>query len=140
MKEKNRMSNTIKKSSLFMIFTLAFTAALLSACSSSQVSPESVVAEYLSAMAVQDSDAMVALSTANWETSALIDADSLTNVSSTIKDLDCTTIQSDAETADVVCNGELVLTYNDEDRSIDLSAFTYHLLKVNNAWLIDARS
>ncbi len=86
MKEKNRMSNTIKKSSLFMIiFTLAFTAALLSACNSSQVSPESVVAEYLSAMAVQDSDAMVALSTANWETSALIDADSLTNVSSTIK-------------------------------------------------------
>ena len=134
------MFNQIKRTSTFTIIASITLTLLLSACSSSQTSPESVVAEYLSAMAVSDADSMVALSTADWEINALIDADSLTNVSTELKDLQCKTTQSDAETADVVCNGELVLTYNDEDRAIELNSFTYHLVKVNNAWLIDSRS
>ena len=134
------MFNQIKRTGTFTIIASIAMVMLFSACSSSQSAPESVVAEYLSAMAVQDSDSMVALSTANWETNALIDADSLTNVSTELQGLECKTIHSDSETADVVCSGQLVLTYNDEDRVIELNSFTYHLVKVNNAWLIDSRS
>ena len=134
------MFNQIKRTGTFTIIASIAMVMLFSACSSSQSAPESVVAEYLSAMAVQDSDSMVALSTANWETNALIDADSLTNVSTELQGLECKTIHSDSETADVVCSGQLVLTYNDEDRAIELNSFTYHLVKVNNDWLIDSRS
>lgn len=134
------MFNQIKRTGTFTIIASIAMVMLFSACSSSQSAPESVVAEYLSAMAVQDSDSMVALSTANWETNALIDADSLTNVSTELQGLECKTIHSDSESADVVCSGQLVLTYNDEDRAIELNSFTYHLVKVNNAWLIDSRS
>lgn len=136
----NIMFNLNKKTRKITIIAAIAMVMLFSACSSSQSAPESVVAEYLSAMAVQDSDTMVALSTANWETNALIDADSLTNVSTELQGLECKVITSDSTSADVVCNGQLQLTYNDEVRAIELNSFTYHLVKVNNAWLIDLRS
>ena len=134
------MSNLFERSKKITIVASIALALMITACSSSQGAPESVVAEYLSAMAVQDSDTMVALSTANWETNALIDADSLTNVSTELQGLECEVITSDSASADVVCNGQLQLTYNDEVRAIELNSFTYHLVKVNDAWLIDSRS
>ncbi len=108
----------------------------LSACASAPDAPAQAVQSYLEALAAKDFDRVVNLSCAEWEEGATVEVDSLEAVTARLEDVVCRSVGAEGSYTLVDCSGSLVLSYNGEDRSLDLSRRTYRVVQQGGLWLM----
>ncbi len=120
-----------------LIFLLVFTSLLLAACASNnENAPVQAVENYLNALVEKDANRLTTLSCGEWEDDALLELDSFQAVTARLEGLACEQTGTDGETALVLCNGNIVATYNDEDQQLDLSVRTYQVVQEGGEWLV----
>jgi hypothetical protein len=115
---------------------ISFSVFLLAACGGSSDAPAAVVENYVQALADGDADKMAQLSCADWEDDARLSADSFIAVETTLNDVSCKTTSTEGDTARVDCTGSIGVSYNGEDRSVDLAGHTYSVTKQGGDWLV----
>lgn len=117
---------------------LGILAVLLSACGSAASSDPAAraVETYLQMLVVKDSNRLASLSCAAWESTAIMELDSLQAVETRLEGLACRTTGADGGTTLVTCDGTIVATYDTEDQELDLSVRTYHVVKEGGEYLV----
>jgi ABC-type phosphate/phosphonate transport system substrate-binding protein len=122
---------------IFIVLLVAITAALITACSSSNSdAPAQAVEAYLNALVAKDENLLPTLVCGDWEDDALIELDSFQAVEVRLDNAACTQTGSDGDTALVDCTGNIIATYNDEDQELDLSVRTYQVVQQGGDWLV----
>jgi hypothetical protein len=111
---------------------------LLSACSSSANSTgaKDAVEAYINAIAKNDANSLSTLSCAAWEPQAQTELDSFQAVTITLNGVACQQTGTDGDKALVACKGKMILSYNNENQELDLSARTYQVVKQGGNWLV----
>lgn len=121
---------------LILILALTLTAILLAACASNTDAPAQAVQNYLNALVDKEADKLPSLVCGEWEEDALIELDSFQAVTARLEDVSCSQTGTDGETALVLCTGNIVATYNNEDQKLDLSTRTYQVIEQGGDWLV----
>lgn len=121
---------------LILILALTLTAILLAACASNTDVPAQAVQNYLNALVDKEADKLPSLVCGEWEEDALIELDSFQAVTARLEDVSCSQTGTDGETALVLCTGNIVATYNNEDQKLDLSTRTYQVIEQGGDWLV----
>ena len=117
---------------LIVFFTLA-----ISACAANNDNaPARAVEDYLNALVEKDASRLTTLSCGDWEDDALLELDSFQAVTARLEGLACEQTGTDGDTALVLCNGNIVATYNEEDQQLDLSVRTYQVVQEGGEWLV----
>ena len=120
-----------------LIFLIVFTSLLLPACvSNNEDAPVQTVENYLNALIEKDENRLTTLSCGEWEDHALLELDSFQAVTARLDGLACEQTGTDGDTALVLCNGNIVATYNGEDQQLDLSVRTYQVVQESGEWLV----
>ncbi|HUE99827.1 MAG TPA: hypothetical protein VMN99_11270 [Anaerolineales bacterium] len=123
------------KFSLILVTIIA--ALFLAACASNnEDAPARAVDDYLNALVAKDADRLSTLSCGEWEDDALLELDSFQAVTARLEGVACEQTGTDGDTVLVLCNGNIVATYNDEDQELDLSVRTYQVLQEGGEWLV----
>jgi outer membrane lipoprotein-sorting protein len=121
----------------FLILLIVFTTLIVSACAASNANaPVQAVEDYLNALVEKDADRLTTLSCSEWEQDALLELDSFQAVTARLEGLACEQTGTDGDTALVLCNGNIVATYNEEDQQLDLSVRTYQVVQEGGEWLV----
>jgi hypothetical protein len=121
----------------FLVLVLVFTTLVLTACASNnENAPVQAVENYLTALVEKDADRLTTLTCGEWEDDALLELDSFQAVTARLEGLACEQTGTDGETALVLCNGNIVATYNNEDQQLDLSVRTYQVMQEGGEWLV----
>ncbi|MGB8981428.1 MAG: hypothetical protein WCC12_06105 [Anaerolineales bacterium] len=122
---------------LFLIVPVMVLLALsLTACGSNADAPAKAVEDYLTALVAKDANRLSTLSCGEWEDNALLELDSFQAVSARLEGLACEQTGTDGDTALVLCTGNIVATYNNEDQDLDLSVRTYQVVQTGGEWLV----
>ena len=109
----------------------------LTACIGKSADPASkAVEDYLNALVAKDSTKLSALSCASWESSALLELDSLQAVKTRLDGVSCKTSGTTGGTSQVNCQGRIMATYNGEDQALDISARTYQVVQQGGNYLV----
>lgn len=124
----------LRKTALTLIVILA--GIVLAACASSTDAPAQAVQNYLNALVNKEADKLPTLVCGEWEEDALIELDSFQAVTARLEDVACSQTGTDGETALVLCTGNIVATYNNEDQQLDLSTRTYQVIEQGGDWLV----
>lgn len=119
----------------FLPVLLALTTLGLAACGSTDA-PAQAVEDYLGALVAEDFDRVVNLSCAEFEAEAIAEVDSLEAVSARLENAGCQSAGEDGDYTLVTCSGSIVMTYNGEDRPIDLGRRTYRTIQDGGVWLM----
>lgn len=120
-----------------ILFGLLLVAVFLTACASNNAdAPAQAVENYLNALVAKDADRLSTLSCGEWEDDALLELDSFQAVTARLEGLTCEQTGTDGDTALVLCNGNIIATYNDEDQELDLSVRTYQVVEEGGEWLV----
>ncbi|MCC6300076.1 MAG: hypothetical protein IT314_12315 [Anaerolineales bacterium] len=110
---------------------------LLTACASSNSdAPAKAVEDYLNALVAKDANKLPTLVCAEWEEDALIELDSFQAVTASLENVSCAQSGTDGDTALVLCTGNIVASYNNEDQRLDLSVRTYQVIEEGGDWLV----
>lgn len=109
---------------------------LLSACGASGSGAADAVEGYINALNAKDEARLVSLSCAAWESDAMIELDSLELVATTLEGFSCRQSGTDGDTVLVDCEGKLIMSYQNEDQELDLSARTYEVIQQGGDWLV----
>ncbi len=115
---------------------LAILMMIVSACGSGSDRAARAVEDYLNALVNKEGEALSALSCADWESSALLELDSLQAVETRLDGLACTVAGTDGDTTLVSCQGKIIATYNDEDQELDISVRTYQVVEQGGESLV----
>ena len=121
---------------LILLIALALAGIVLMACSSSTDAPAQAVENYLNALVNKEADKLPTLVCGEWEEDALIELDSFQAVTARLENVACSQTGADGEAALVLCTGNIVATYNDEDQKLDLSVRTYQVVEQGGDWLV----
>lgn len=121
---------------LILPLTLILAGILLSACASNADAPAQAVQNYLTALVNKEADKLPTLVCGDWEEDALIELDSFQAVTARLEDVACSQTGTDGDTALVLCTGNIVATYNNEDQKLDLSTRTYQVIEQGGDWLV----
>lgn len=121
---------------LILLIALALAGIVFTACSSNTDAPAQAVENYLNALVNKEADKLPTLVCGEWEEDALIELDSFQAVTARLEDAACSQTGADGETALVLCTGNIVATYNDEDQKLDLSVRTYQVVEQGGDWLV----
>lgn len=121
---------------LILLIALALAGIVLTACSSNTDAPAQAVQNYLNALVNKEADKLPTLVCGEWEEDALIELDSFQAVTARLEDAACSQTGTDGDTALVLCTGNIVATYNDEDQKLDLSVRTYQVVEQGGDWLV----
>ena len=121
---------------LFLISILILAGIILAACTSNTDAPAQAVENYLNALVNKEADKLPTLVCGNWEEDALIELDSFQAVTARLEDVSCSQTGTDGETSLVLCTGNIVATYNNEDQKLDLSTRTYQVIEQGGDWLV----
>ncbi len=119
---------------LFLL--MCFSATILSACGKAADPAAKAVVDYLTALVNKDANAISTLSCADWESNAQLELDSLQAVSTRLEGLSCSVTAVEGSTSQVVCQGKILATYNNEDQQFDLSVRTYQVLHQGGDYLV----
>ena len=120
-----------------LILFIVFTTLAVSACASNNDNaPVQAVEAYLNALVEKDANRLTTLACGEWEEEALLELDSFQAVSARLEGLACEQTGTDGDTALVLCNGNIVATYNNEDQQLDLSVRTYQVVQEGGEWLV----
>ena len=109
---------------------------ILSACAPDTDAPVKAVENYLNALVNKEADKLPTLVCGEWEEDALIELDSFQAVTATLENVSCTQTDTDEGVALVLCNGNIVASYNGEDQKLDLSTRTYQVVEQGGDWLV----
>ena len=121
---------------VFLLLFMLFTTLGLSACGSNADAPARVVEDYLEALVAKDADRLTTLSCGEWEDDALLELDSFQAVEARLEGMACEQTGTEGDTALVLCQGNIVATYDAEDQDIDLSVRTYQVVQEGGEWLV----
>ena len=121
---------------LILILSILFTTIIFAACASNTDAPVKAVENYLNALVNKEADKLPTLVCGDWEEDALIELDSFQAVTARLEDLSCSQTGTDGDTTLVLCTGNIVATYNDEDQQLDLSTRTYQVVQQSGDWLV----
>jgi len=124
----------LRKLTFILLITLI--AIPLAACASNTDVPAKAVENYLNALVNKEADKLPTLVCGDWEEDALIELDSFQAVTAKLENLSCAQTGTDGDTSLVVCNGNIVATYNNEDQKLDLSVRTYQVVEQGGDWLV----
>jgi hypothetical protein len=125
------------RKSAFGMILLCVSALLFSACGGKSGDPAAKAVEnYLTALVNKDSTRLSALSCADWESSAMLELDSLQAVKTRLEGMTCSTSGTDGSTSQVDCQGKILATYNGEDQALDLSARAYQVVQQGGEYLV----
>jgi len=120
-----------------LVILLSMLGLTLTACGSQVTDPASkAVVDYLNALVAKDSTKLSALSCASWESSALLELDSLQAVKTRLDGVSCKTSGTTNGTSQVNCQGRILATYNGEDQTLDISARTYQVVQQGGDYLV----
>ena len=120
-----------------LILLIVFTTLAVSACASNNDNaPVQAVEDYLNALVEKDANRLTTLSCGEWEEDALLELDSFQAVTARLEGVACEQTGTDGDTALVLCNGNIVATYNNEDQQLDLSVRTYQVVQEGGEWLV----
>jgi len=126
----------VRKFSL-IVLTVIVAALVWTACSAgNQDAPAKAVEDYLNALVAKDADRLSTLSCGEWEDDALLELDSFQAVIARLEGVACEQTGTDGDTALVLCKGNIVATYNNEDQELDLSVRTYQVVQEGGEWLV----
>lgn len=124
----------MRKLILLAFLTASF---LLTSCGSSSTdAPAKAVENYLNALVAKDADRLPTLVCGEWEEDALIELDSFQAVTASLENVSCAQTGTDGDIALVLCTGNIVASYNDEDQRLDLSVRTYQVIEEGGDWLV----
>ena len=118
------------------ILLVALLSLLLSACGITPDPAAKAVEDYLTALVNKDPTHLSALSCADWESSSQLELDSLQAVSTKLKGLSCSVTGKNGNTSEVICQGSIVTTYNNDNQQLDLSARTYRVTQQGGDFLV----
>ena len=121
---------------LILILTFMLASIILAACAPNTDAPAQAVQNYLNALVNKDADVLPTLVCGDWEEDALIELDSFQAVTASLENVSCSQTGADVETALVVCTGNIVLSYDNENQLIDLSVRTYQVIEQSGDWLV----
>ena len=122
---------------LILLSFMIIAALALAACSASNAdAPAKAVENYLTALVAKDANRLPTLVCGDWEADALIELDSFQAVTARLENLSCSQTGTDGETALVLCKGNIVATYNNEDQALDLSGRTFQVTQEGDEWLV----
>ncbi len=121
---------------LILILSLVLATIILAACASNTDAPVKAVENYLYALVNKEADKLPTLVCGDWEEEALIELDSFQAVTARLEDLSCSQTGTDGDTTLVLCTGNIVATYNDEDQQLDLSTRTYQVVQQSGDWFV----
>jgi hypothetical protein len=121
---------------IILILSLILAGIILAACASDTDAPAQAVENYLNALVNKESDRLPTLVCGEWEEDALIELDSFQAVTARLENVACSQTGADGETALVLCTGNIVATYNNEDQKLDLSTRTYQVIEQGGDWLV----
>jgi hypothetical protein len=119
-----------------LILSLVLAAIILAACASNTDAPVKAVENYLNALVNKEADKIPTLVCGDWEEDALIELDSFQAVTARLEGLSCSQTGTDSDTALVLCTGNIVASYNNEDQQLDLSTRTYQVVQQSGDWLV----
>jgi len=119
-----------------LVLSLTLSAIVLAACASNTDAPAQAVQNYLNALVNKEADKLPTLVCGDWEEDALIELDSFQAVTARLEDVSCSQTGTDGETSLVLCTGNIVATYNNEDQQLDLSTRTYQVIEQGGDWLV----
>jgi hypothetical protein len=119
-----------------ILFGISTTLALSACASNTDNAPVQTVEDYLTALVEKDANRLTTLSCGDWEDDALLELDSFQAVTARLEGLACEQTGTDGDTALVLCNGNIVATYNNEDQQLDLSVRTYQVVQEGGEWLV----
>jgi outer membrane lipoprotein-sorting protein len=119
-----------------ILFGISTTLALSACASNTGNAPVQAVEGYLTALVEKDANRLTTLSCGDWEDDALLELDSFQAVTARLEGLACEQTGTDGDTALVLCNGNIVATYNNEDQQLDLSVRTYQVVQEGGEWLV----
>lgn len=120
-----------------MLLALVAVSFSLTSCGSSSTdAPAKAVENYLNALVAKDAERLPTLVCGDWEEDALIELDSFQAVTASLENVSCTQTGTDGDTALVLCTGNIVASYNNEDQRLDLSVRTYQVVEEGGDWLV----
>ena len=120
-----------------VVLAILITTFILAACASGgDDAPVRAVENYLNALVEKDADRLSTLSCGEWEDDALLELDSFQAVTTRLEGVACEQTGTDGSTALVLCNGNIVATYDNEDQELDLSTRTYQVVEEGGDWLV----
>jgi hypothetical protein len=126
----------VRKFFLIVLVTILSALALTACATGGGDASAKAVEDYLNALVAKDADRLSTLSCGEWEDDALLELDSFQAVTARLEGLACEQTGTDGDTALVLCNGNIVATYNDEDQELDLSVRTYQVVQEGGEWLV----
>ncbi|MBN2116661.1 MAG: hypothetical protein JW730_08825 [Anaerolineales bacterium] len=126
----------MRKIFLIVLVTIVSTLILTACASGNENASAKAVEDYLKALVAKDETRLSTLSCGEWEDEALLELDSFQAVTARLEGLTCEQTGTDGETALVLCQGDIVATYNDEDQELDLSVRTYQVVQEGGEWLV----
>jgi hypothetical protein len=119
------------------MLAISIATSILAACAANDAeAPARAVEDYLNALVAKDADRLSTLSCGEWEDDALLELDSFQAVDVRLEGMACEQTGTDGATALVLCNGNIIATYDNEDQELDLSTRTYQLVQEGGDWLV----
>ena len=123
--------NSVVKIRLHRLLFLLSLVVLAAACSQTG-NPGDAMRKYLEARVAADANVIRGLSCAAWEGQAAMQADSFRSMNAQLQDVTCTKSGEDGDVTLVTCGGQIVTSYNGEDRSWELG--TYRMVQEDGEW------
>jgi hypothetical protein len=96
--------------------------------------PGDAVVKYLQARAAANTDAIRAVSCAAWEGQAAAQADSFRSMNAKLDNVSCKASGTSGDATLVTCTGNIVTTYNGEDRSRPIPS--YSVMQEDGEWKV----
>jgi predicted flavoprotein YhiN len=118
------------------LLLLATLSLVISSCGKAPNPAAKAVEDYLTALVNKDPTHLSALSCADWESSAQLELDSLQAVATKLKGLSCSVTGKNGITSEVICQGSILTTYNNDNQQLDLSARTYQVIHQGGDFLV----
>lgn len=115
---------------------LILAALLLAACNAGGAtgSAPDAIQSYIEAIIAQDSAAAAARSCAAWEAEALTEVHAFDGVTARLENVACSEGGQEGEATIVNCTGNIIATYQGEDRPLDLAARAYLAVEEGGEW------
>ena len=105
---------------------------MLAAACSQTGDPGAAMLKYLEARVAADAGAIRSLACAAWEGQAAMQADSFRAMNAQLQDVTCQQSGTDGDAALVTCDGQIVTTYDGENREWALG--TYRMVQEDGEW------
>ncbi len=108
----------------------------LVACSSDQDAPAKAIQDYLAAKVDSNVDKMTQLSCPDFEFQAQVEATSFASMDAALDNVTCKTSGTDGSFTLVSCAGQIVTTYQGENRTWSVSDHPYRVIEDGGTWLM----